>query len=95
MTALVLLGMLLGVQDPSDLEALFDRLASLDPEVRASARVRLAADLEPQRESLRRGGAAGTVALAFLGDASTRKELAKLLSHEKSAVLRGAAEAAG
>jgi hypothetical protein len=95
MKALGLLAALLFAQDPPDLESVFDRLASLDPEVRGAAHAEFTKGFAPQRESLKGTGPAGTVALAFLGDVSTKKELAKLLSNDKPAIVRGAAEAAG
>jgi hypothetical protein len=95
MRVLALLGICLLRQDPPDLESLFDRLASLEPEVRTSARADLAKQVAPQRESLKSAGAAGTVALALLGEAATKKDLSKLLSHERTSIVRGAAEGAG
>jgi hypothetical protein len=95
MKALALLGILLGLQDDPDLESQFDRLTSLDPDVRATAHALFLQQVAPRRESLRQAGPAGTVALALLGETGTKKELAKLLSHERPAIVRGAAEGAG
>ncbi len=79
------LALLLLLQDPPGLDDLFERMTSLDPKVRIAAHAEFQ---KLPRESLK----GLPVALAFLGDASVKKELPKLLAGEKP---RAAAEAAG
>ena len=95
MKVFALAGILLSLQDPLDLQSLLDQMTSLDPDVRSAAHPLFTRQLTTQREVLKQSGPAGTVALALLGEASTKKELAKLLSHENPAIVRGAAEGAG
>jgi hypothetical protein len=85
----------LAAQDAPD--GPFDRLAALDPDLRAKAQAAFLKESGAGRDGLKAALPApeAVIGLAFLGDPAAKVELTKLLSADRPALVRAAAEAAG